>query len=197
MAVIVLNPSCQYGNVVMVADKEVYNEGLNLFDIAAVTKTALEKLGHQVYLTRDYRDEPSDLEREMLKANAYKPDLMVALHSDAAGPNSKPDVGGTSTFYASKRGKNLSNCIHPKLCKAIKTIYPDHVDRGVRTHWHKLYVLHNINAPACLIEILFHTNSRERKLLQNRDFHLLVAQAIASGINDYLKLAIHNKKKII
>lgn len=187
MAVVILNPSCQYGNVIVENDKVVYNEGLNLFDIAVKTKEVLEEMGHTVYITRDKRDEPSDLRTEMKRANAVEPDVLVALHSDATGEPIDPQVGGTTTFYATEKGRALAEYVHKSLCQAISSIYPNHSDRGIMTHWYKLYVLHNSIAPACLTEILFHTNPRERKLLLDADFHLLAAKAIAQGIDNYLK----------
>lgn len=187
MAVIVLNPSCQYGNVVLEAGQVIYNEGHNLFDIALKTKEALENLGHEVYLTRSLRDEASNLETEMQKANSFNPDLMVSLHSDATGEPINLSVGGTTTFFASEESYLLAEYVHHSLCRAIGNYYPKHTDRGIKTHWLKLYVLHNINAPACLTEILFHTNPEERKLLLDPLFHQIAAKAIAEGIDTYTK----------
>ncbi len=187
MAVIVLNPSCQYGNVVVEAGQVVYNEGHNLFDIALKTKKALENLGHRVHLTRRFRDQPSDLKTEMQKANSFKPDLMVSLHSDATGEPIDPSVGGTTTFYASEKSYLLAEYVHNSLCRAIDSYYPKHTNRGIKTHWLKLYVLHNIDAPACLTEILFHTNPEERKLLLDPFFQKTAAKAIAEGIDAYTK----------
>lgn len=188
MAIIVLNPSCQYGNVIIENMIEIYNEGLNLFEIAVETKSVLEKMGHVVYLTRESRNEASNLKDEMLKANAVNPDLMVSLHSDATGEPVDPTAGGTTTFYATEEGKILAESIHESLCHEIKKVYKEHQNRGVMTHWVKLYVLHNVCAPACLTEILFHTNPTERKLLLNKDFHRLVAIAVANGIESYLNI---------
>jgi len=184
-----LNPSVQYQNVVRDSDGcEVYNEAETMWDIAVRVKAALDRDRRvEAYLSRQGRRHQTTLKEECELARKLRCDAFVSLHSDAA-PDDSPG-GGTWTFYRDEEGKRLAVAVHSRLVEAIASVYPEVVDRGVREHWNRLYVLWNAGCPASLTEILFHSNPTEREMLKQPEFQDLVALAVAQAMLDYFGLA--------
>jgi len=182
---IMLNPSVQYGNIVRENGEIVYNEGENMFDIAEQTKALLDGVeGLEVFLSRAHRRAESSLDAEIHLTNLLRCDLLVSFHSDAAP--GKPWVGGTWTF-AKEEDFELARCVQNAVLEAIRISYPQVRDRGVREHWNRLRVLWETDCPACLTEVLFHTNPTEREILKKEEFHRQVAEGFARGIVEYLR----------
>jgi len=185
---VMLNPSAQYGNVIRAEDgTEIYNEGETLWDIAVKVKEELDRDGRvDAYLSRKGRRERSFLYQECDLAKMIGCDVFVSLHSDATGTDDPG--GGTWTFYKDEEGRRLAGIIQNHLIRAIRTVYPEVQDRGIREHWYRLYVLWYSGCPASLTEILFHTNPKEREMLKDPEFQRLVARAVAQGVLEYLGL---------
>ncbi len=138
----------------------------------------------EVFLSRKFRYSKSTLREETDLAKSLQCDILVALHSDA-DPNGG-EGGGTWTFYADESyGKRLAECVQMPLLKAIRSFYPDVKFNGIRTHWNRLWVLHEAGCPACLTEILFHSNPIEREMLKNPAYQSIMAEGIASDILKY------------
>ena len=57
-------------------------------------------------------------------------------------------------------GKLLAEAIQRNLLEAL-----DSTDRGARTHWNRLVVLHETDMPAALAEVGFMTNAEEEAKL--------------------------------
>ncbi|MGB9619966.1 MAG: N-acetylmuramoyl-L-alanine amidase family protein, partial [Armatimonadota bacterium] len=85
-------------------------------------------------------------------------------------------------------GRRLAECVQMPLLEAIRSFYPEVQFRGIRTHWYRLWVLHESGCPASLTEVLFHTNPKEREMLKNAVLQGIMARAIARGILDYFGL---------
>ncbi len=199
---VMLNPSCQYGNRILDGEgRELYNEGTNLWLLAVEARKALEEDGRvEAFISRDSQSAPSDLDSEAALTRQLGCDCLVALHSDATADGSPG--GGTWTFYTGtahlspeelsslpyrlEDSKRLAREVQEQVVAAIRTVYPDVQDRGIREHWHRLRMLHAPRCPSCLIEILFHTNPVERELLKQASFQRLVGQAVARGVLKYL-----------
>jgi N-acetylmuramoyl-L-alanine amidase len=199
---VMLNPSCQYGNRVLDASgRELYNEGKNLWHFAVEARKALEEDGRvEAFISRESQDSPSGLDAEADLTNRLGCDCLVALHSDATADGSPG--GGTWTFYTGEShlsaeelaalpypladSRRLAELVHGAVLEEVRTVYPEVRDRGVREHWHRLRMLHAPRCPSCLIEILFHTNPRERELLKRPGFQSLVGKAVARGVLKYL-----------
>lgn len=181
-----LNPSVQYENEVKdTAGTIVYNEAETMWDIAARVKALLDEDARvEAFLSRDGRRSESTIQEECELAKRIGCDAFVSLHSDAAADGG--EGGGTWTFFADDEGKRLAEAVQSHLLGAIRSVYPEVRFLGVREHWKRLYVLHNSGCPACLTEILFHSNPKERKMLKEPGFQELVARAFADGILDYL-----------
>lgn len=188
---VMLNPSNQFANVIH-GEKEgeqLYNEGLNMFDIALKVRDELIRDGRlDVFVSRAQREQRTTLGYETKLTRRLNCDALVSLHSDAM-PAGKGPGGGTWTFYADEEeGRRLAECVQLPLLEAIRTFHPDVEYRGVRTHWSRLWVLHESGCPASLTEVLFHTNPMEREMLKDPSYQSIMARAIADGILNYLGL---------
>ncbi|MDH7602229.1 MAG: N-acetylmuramoyl-L-alanine amidase [Armatimonadota bacterium] len=186
---VMLNPSCQFGNVIRGPDgEELYNEGRTMFDIAVKVKEELVRDGRvDVFISRESREQSVSLHYETELTKSLNCDALVSLHSDATGDGTPG--GGTWTFYADEgEGKRLAECVQMHLLEAIRSFYPEVQFRGIRTHWYRLWVLWESGCPASLTEILFHTNPREREMLKDPKLQEIMARAIARGILDYFRL---------
>lgn len=199
---VMLNPSCQYGNQIFDgAGTELYNEGRAMWLFAQAVKRELDSDGRvEVFISRQTQDGESDLDSEAALANSLNCDCLIALHSDAT-PDGTPG-GGTWTFYTGpahlsaeeqaaleyplERSFRLAELVQGCTLQAIRSMYPEVENRGVREHWNRLRMLHAPKCPSCLIEILFHTNPAERELLKDSGFQALVGKAIAGAILTFL-----------
>jgi hypothetical protein len=187
---VMLNPSCQFANVIRgPGGEELYNEGLNMYDIALKVRDELLRDGRvDVFISRSARDQAVSLRYETELTRSLNCDVLVSLHSDATGDGTPG--GGTWTFYADENeGKRLAECVQIPLLEAIRTFYPEVQFRGIRTHWYRLWVLWEAGCPASLTEVLFHTNPREREMLKDPKLQDIMAKAIARGILNYLGLS--------
>lgn len=188
---IMLDPSAQYWNLAgseNPSDPAYYCEALTLWDIAVKVRDELARDGRvDVFLSRRSRTEPVTLKQETDITRRLNCDVLVSLHSDATGTDDPG--GGTWTFYADEvEGRRLAECVQMPLLEAIKTFHPDVRFRGIRTHWYRLWVLHEAGCPGSLTEILFHSNPQEREMLKNPEYQDVMAKAIARGILDYFGL---------
>ena len=92
-------------------------------------------------------------------ANAWKADLFVSIHCNAATGSAK----GTETFSSGgAKSTRLATCIQAQLVNSLPV-----VDRGVKTA--NYYVLKNTDAPAVLAETAFIDNPDDAKLLLDRE----------------------------
>lgn len=109
-------------------------------------------------------------------ANAWKADLFVSIHCNAATGNAK----GTETYSSGgAKSTRLAECIQAQLVKSLPV-----VNRGVKVG-ERLYVLKNTDAPAVLVETAFIDNPDDAKLLVDREDDF--ARAIARGVTDYFQ----------
>ena len=113
-------------------------------------------------------------------ANAWKPDLFISIHCNAAADET---AHGTETFTYSddKEGERLAERINDQIVDSLDT-----TDRGVK-YGDRLFVLKHTDMPAVLVELAFISNTSDALLLRDRkdDF----ARAIARGVTDYLQEA--------
>ncbi len=185
-----LNPSVQFGNVVVSEDgEELYNEASNMYDIALKVRDELVLDGRlEAFMSRESREQKTDLRYKTELTRSLHCDALVSLHSDATGSPDDPG-GGTWSFYADEdAGKKLAQAVQMPLLEAIRSFYPEVNFRGVRTHWNRLWVLHESGCPASLTEVLFHSNPREREMLKDPRCQEIMAKAIAEGILNYFDL---------
>jgi len=182
---IALNPSNQFANQIWDKDhKELYNEGMNMYMIAERVQKYLMMDGRvDAFMTRNTQTQRTTLGGETTIAKALDCDALFAFHSDATGTDDPG--GGQWTFYFGDEGKRLGTCVEDELVPACRTFYPDMKFMGVRTHWSRLWVLHEGGCPAALTEFLFHTNPKEREMLKDPKCQDVMAKAVAKGILKY------------
>lgn len=107
-------------------------------------------------------------------ANAFKADLFVSIHCNAATGNAK----GTETYWSgfSETSHRLAEKIQNQLVGSLPL-----TNRGVKSA--SFYVLRNTNMPAVLVETAFIDNADDAKLLREREDDF--AKAIARGVTDF------------
>jgi len=161
--------------------------------IALLAQQVLARDGYRVTLTRTADDPDHDLTYAAQVANAQKPDIVVSIHANAAGESASGTEAcytvGKRTDEQSKRlAKLLTAAIAERLGLPEIGIFPENsagkCARTAATGWTQLYI-HDMDAPAALIETAFLSNRGDAKLLTERpgDF----AQAIADAVEQYFE----------
>lgn len=121
-----------------------------------------------------------DLQYICACANRSAADLFISIHCDSTDNR---QANGTTSYVweLGNQASRFAECVQEQICGAIKTL-----DRGVRVHPKKLYVLKNTLMPAVLIELAFISNEWDATQLRYRqdDF----ARAIARAVTDYERL---------
>ena len=172
-------------------------------------KNILEKMGYEIFLTRD-GDQTVKLDKRTSVANLHSKDsLFISLHANYSG---NKNANGVETYYAHEKllkkvslnsfanyckldliynfSDKLAHSVHNNLLNFInnkklnKTKDFNINDRKVKKSISQ--VLLGTEMPAILIELGFLSNEREVKLLINNNYQNLLAQGIALGINSYL-----------
>lgn len=138
----------------------------------------LEQQGIQVRMTRD-SDYFVTLEGRTQMANRINADLFVSIHANSAGAG-KPQVNGYETYYFTPQSKSLADTIHRNVIRRV-----DVNDRRIRQA--RFYVIRTANMPSVLLELGFVTGSEDSLKLTNPTFQRQIAEAIASGIIEYIR----------
>ena len=161
-------------------------------DMAKRIKAILERHGVSVTLTRADEHDVSLVERVRI-SNAAKPDLFVSIHSNAAGSGAKWMNARGFGIYTSVPGDGA------KRNKAAKAILRRAQEAGIHLwggglhHNDELYVLCRTDAPAVLIEHLFHDNKEDTALLKDPEYREKMAVVDCKGILDYLGIPWQEK----
>jgi len=168
-----------------------YYEHEFALDMAKRIKHILTGYGVEVFLTReDEHDIPNSARADL--SNEWAPDLFVSLHSNAAGIGAdwmEPRGFGIYTSVADDTaGRNI----------AAKAILKRAEEAGLQLwggglHHKGWTVLTETNAPAVLIEHLFHDNLEDVALLKDDAFRDKLAEVDAKGILDYLGIPWEDK----
>ena len=166
-----LSPSTQERNI-GVGDYGTEEKRMN--EISDMVKSVLQKYGIKIY-----RNNPLwDLRKVVEDSNLKKPDLHVAIHSNAGRGN------GCEIFAYSvgSKGEKAAKVIYPEIERITPT-----KDRGIKYNT-ELYELRETNSPAVLIEIGFHDNEREAVwIVENLE---TIGRSIAIGIIKYFGIKL-------
>ncbi|WP_240416381.1 N-acetylmuramoyl-L-alanine amidase family protein [Paenibacillus periandrae] len=160
---------------------------LNL-EVSLLLKEALIARGFEVQMTREDHDvDISNAERAEM-ANAVNAQLAVRIHADG---NDSPKAKGYSVLYPDA-GVRATRSIQPASRMAAESILEalkagtDAASRGMVArsdlsgfNWSKV--------PVVLIELGFMTNPAEDKQLSVPEYQQQLADAIADGIDTYMK----------
>ncbi len=173
MAKVYISPSTQERNQYINGNTEEY--WMN--KVADVVCDLLAKSGMTVY-----RNKPTmALEQVVADSNVKKPEVHVAIHSNAGGgrgcevyawivKDAKGNIKPTN-------GYKLAQAIYSEVSKITPTS-----DRGVKSGEH-LYEIKNTVAPAALIEVAFHDNPADAAWITSNIEN--IGKAIAQGVCNY------------
>ena len=158
--------------------------------IALQAKQLLEAAGIEVLMIREDDSYVALNDRGAL-ANQAGVDLYVSIHA-----NSFTDAAanGTETYYYAPEDNSAlytqeyERSLLAQLLQEAMVKYCDRRDRGVKQN--NYAVLRETTMPSALVEIAFLSNEEEERLLQSPEFQKLVAQAIAEGIERYVKIML-------
>lgn len=160
----------------------VAESGLNM-QVSELLARELVARGFNALLTRngeyalaDTKDADMQKRRELMQMSCI--DLCVSVHMNFFTDES---VSGPMVFYmrGSTEGEKLATSVVESLCTAL--------GRPKRlANPEDLFVLRVPSAPSVLVECGFLSNAQDEALLQTEEHQLLLARAIADGIELYL-----------
>lgn len=186
------------------------NEKVYALDVANRARKILETAGYRVVLTRS-KDVFIELGDRAAIANANRADLFVSIHFNAVPNDSRTSGVEVFTFapknqhsaeWWSLAKKNdahlettdmpinrfdhwnvvLAQAIHRRFVIDLKSF-----DRGKKiAHWG---VLRQLNCPGVLVECGFLTSEAEARRIATGAHRQRIAEAIASGIRDYVAVS--------
>ncbi|BBC23014.1 N-acetylmuramoyl-L-alanine amidase [Pseudanabaena sp. ABRG5-3] len=140
----------------------------------------LQQMGYAVVYTRT-EDIDLDLEPRVQIAEKSRASVFVSVHVNSLDANSS-QVSGIETYHApgASLGKNLAELVHEQILASTGAN-----DRGVRSA--RFYVIRNTSMPAILVETGYITNPSEAARLVNPSYQERMAEAIARGVDQFLK----------
>ena len=158
-----------------VTEKEV-----NLQQARAI-RTALEKAGFRVRMTRD-SDVDIDLYARARIAYDGKAAAFISVHHNSTAAQTDPrSVRHVSTYAWNDIGLGLARALHPRI--AAVTPIRNH---GVMTA--SFAVCRNPAIPSCLLELDFINCPEGEESIQQPEQQQRVAEAVLAGLRDWLRL---------
>lgn len=153
---------------------------------SAVARYVADALPHYegveiLFTHADDRDVP--LKERTDKANAWKADLFVSIHANAAGDGWSSAQGIETYVYETRppAAVALANAVQRQLIRAT-----GRPDRGVKSA--NFHVLRETRMTAILVECGFMTNREECELLKSDSYRRKCAEAIVAGIVETYRL---------
>jgi N-acetylmuramoyl-L-alanine amidase len=147
------------------------------FAVAQKVASLLGQSGVKAIMTRS-NDTFIELEERAAVANRCDADLFVSIHADSCPDSSTRGFTMYVSRSASWSSRRAASAIAKSLAKTGLT------SRG--TQKADFRVLVQTRGPAVLIELGYLSNSSDAGLLRDSSFQSRLAQAIASGISDFL-----------
>lgn len=140
----------------------------------------LQQMGYSVIYTRT-EDIELDLEPRVEIAENAKASAFVSVHVNSLDAKAS-QVNGVETYHApgASLGKNLAEFVHEEILASTSAN-----DRGVRSA--RFHVILKTSMPAVLVETGFITNPSESAKLVDSAYQLRMAEAIARGVDRFLK----------
>ena len=153
--------------------------------VASLIESALKNYENVEVLRVDDRTGKTDvpLKTRTDKANAWKANVYISIHANAAGSGWNEANGIETYVYISKpkEAYELAKVVQDKLVKAT-----GRRNRGVKTA--DFHVLRETKMAAILCECGFMTNKEEASLLKSDSYRQKVANAIVEGLAAFYKL---------
>lgn len=173
----------------MVGVGGVKEKEINL-QVAGALGSLLEQQGFLVEYTRredvglydagTANKKAQDMQRRCALIEEKKPALTVSIHQNSY---SDPSVYGPQVFYFehSAEGQALASCVQDQLNVQLEIARP-RVIKGNTNY----YILKRSAGTTILVECAFLSNPQEAEKIQTPEYQQAVAQAICSGILDYM-----------
>lgn len=141
----------------------------------SISKMVIKDAKRQGWSVRASRrtDKFIDLNERAARANAWKADAFVSVHSNSAG-NKKV---GHMTIYRSKGGNRLGK----RIMKELNPL-TSYKDIGNRSDVRGLAVLRGTQMPSVIVELLSVSSKAERKVLTDKGEQRKMAEAIVRGV---------------
>ncbi|MEN6575706.1 MAG: N-acetylmuramoyl-L-alanine amidase [Phycisphaerales bacterium] len=155
----------------------IQEKNINL-RVAAKVANLLEQRGIGVVMTR-WKDEYIEKDERAAIANRRNADLFVSIHSDSAPSSS---AQGFTVYVATAASADAYRAAHAINQAMEKTGMNN---RGVREEDYRVLV--QTDGPAVLIELGYLSNAQDAARLADDTFRDRLAQAIADGIQAFLK----------
>ncbi len=151
--------------------------------LAVALEQELTRRGARVLLTRRGRRGPTLSERVKLAEGAWA-DVLLSLHHNAVPDGVDPYLNmGTSVYYFHERCRPLAMHLQKTLVAELRL-----GDLGAR--WGDLVLCRGTFMPSVLVEPAFLISPDHEALVITRDYRRRCSQAIADGLEAYLKEAI-------
>ena len=140
----------------------------------------LQQMGYSVIYTRT-EDIELDLEPRVAIAEKARASAFVSVHVNALDAKAS-QVNGVETYHApgASLGKSLAEFVHEEILANTNAN-----DRGVKSA--QFHVILKTSMPAVLVETGFITNPSEATKLVDSAYQLRMADAIARGVDRFLK----------
>lgn len=157
----------------------VYEKDITLV-ISKQLGRILQQMGYSVVFTRT-EDIDLDLDPRVKIAENARASAFVSVHVNSLDANAS-QVSGVETYHApgASLGENLAELVHGQILAITGAN-----DRGVRSA--RFYVIRNTSMPAILVETGYITNPTEASKLVNSAYQQRMAEAIAKGVDQFLK----------
>lgn len=163
------------------------NEKDVTLDISLQVGNLLKQKGYNVEYIRTDDTYIAPEERPII-ANQINPEIFVSIHINSATINTP--MGIETYYYAPESNPDLflQKEDRERLAKSVQTKLISKLqrpNRGVKSG--NYGVLRNTNMPSILTEIMFINNPTEEELLKQSHIRTLAAEAIAEGIDEYMR----------
>lgn len=164
----------EYGAIGCLGDKE---KDLNLKFVQEM-KTALEKAGATVFLTRDSDKEIGLYERVTFSQNNNS-DIFISIHLNALPDTlAESNRSGLGVYYYYPQSNNLARTILKTMSKSL-SMNNDNV------HQESFAVIRNSESLSVLVEIGYIINPEDNAKLINSDFQKKAAQSLVRALENY------------
>lgn len=154
-------------------------------EIAKLVKGYLESDGYRVVMTRTKdvalgNTKRIDMKKRIEMINASNCLLAVSIHVNFYPSSYRR---GIQTFFNKKIDEDLAKAMQETLNSALNI---PTLDRGFSALWGDYYILAKSKCPATIIETGFISNSQDEKQLLSKEYRMILAFHIFSGIKKYI-----------
>ena len=141
----------------------------------------LQSMGYTIYYTRT-NDVEIDLQPRVSLAERVRADAFVSIHANSLDSRNSA-VNGVETFYArgSSVGREFASYVQSQIIGATGAN-----NRGAKPAG--FFVIARTSMPAILVETGFVTNPTEAANLNNPTYQRRMADAIARGVDQFLRV---------